>query len=112
VLKIAFAKQHSYICAINFEKQFMIMGYSIRIEGKVQGVGFRYHTRKQAEILDIKGIVRNMDDGSVYIEAEGEEQNLLLFLQYCRKGPDRSIVSSAEMQRGRIQNFTEFHILG
>jgi len=45
---------------------------NITVKGRVQGVGFRYSAMEAAEELGIKGFVRNMPDGSVYIEAEGE----------------------------------------
>jgi two-component system LytT family response regulator len=44
---------------------------NIRITGRVQGVGFRYSARSLASSLGIKGFVRNLPNGEVYIEAEG-----------------------------------------
>ena len=49
---------------------------SIHVSGKVQGVFFRASTKEKAEEFNIKGNVRNNADGSVSIEAEGEEENL------------------------------------
>ena len=46
---------------------------NIVIQGWVQGVGFRYAARKMAFQYGINGFVRNLPDGSVYIEAEGSE---------------------------------------
>ena len=43
------------------------------IRGKVQGVFFRDATRDFARFRGINGIVRNEPDGSVYLEAEGDE---------------------------------------
>jgi acylphosphatase len=43
----------------------------IKVFGYVQGVFFRYTTRKVARTLGLKGFVKNLPDGSVYIEAEG-----------------------------------------
>lgn len=45
----------------------------IRFTGTVQGVGFRYTTLHSANRLGLTGWVRNMEDGSVEIIAEGEE---------------------------------------
>jgi acylphosphatase len=45
--------------------------YKIHIRGYVQGVGFRWSAAREAKILGITGLIRNMTDGSVYIEAEG-----------------------------------------
>jgi len=53
---------------------------SIYVQGKVQGVGFRYSAKARADSLDITGYVQNMFDGSVYIEASGKESNLQQFI--------------------------------
>ena len=50
---------------------------SIRVSGKVQGVFFRASTKDRADELHIKGTVGNNADGSVSIEAEGEDENLI-----------------------------------
>ncbi len=60
---------------------------SIGIRGRVQGVGFRYSAAREAEKLHLAGFARNEDDGSVYIEAEGEEGKLKTFVGWCHKGP-------------------------
>ena len=61
---------------------------SIKISGKVQGVGFRYYTKKKAEECSINGFVQNKADGSVYIEAHGEKIDVETFTDWCKKGPD------------------------
>ena len=48
----------------------------IQVYGLVQGVFFRYTTRKIARNLGLTGIVKNLPNGSVYIEAEGPEDKL------------------------------------
>jgi acylphosphatase len=59
----------------------------IQVYGRVQGVGFRYYTEKKALELDIAGFVQNKGDGSVYIEAEGDEIQLEQFADWCKTGP-------------------------
>lgn len=59
----------------------------ITVEGIVQGVNFRYYTRRQARSLLLAGWVRNTPDGSVEILAEGDRQSLEQLLAYVRKGP-------------------------
>ncbi len=59
----------------------------IRVFGRVQGVGFRAWTRRQAEALNLSGWVRNRMDGSVEIMAEGDKAAVDLLLSICRKGP-------------------------
>jgi len=64
----------------------------IKVYGRVQGVFFRYTTRKLARKLGLAGIVKNMPDGSVYIEAEGTEGKLLELLEFANKGPTHAKV--------------------
>lgn len=71
-----------------------IQRYSIKITGRVQGVGFRYSTLSEARRMGLTGFVRNMPDGSVYIEAEGPVETLNTFVAWCRKGPGISFVDS------------------
>jgi len=70
------------------------MRYIIRVYGRVQGVGFRYSAVRVAQSHGIKGFVKNLPDGSVFIEAEGSEKQLNTFLVWCRKGPSHSYVES------------------
>lgn len=57
---------------------------SARVFGVVQGVGFRFWTMGKADELALKGVVRNLDDGSVSIEAEGPEQQVQKLLDWLR----------------------------
>lgn len=57
------------------------------VNGKVQGVFFRATAREQAKALDIKGFVRNLPDGSVELDAQGEDHSIDLFLRWCEHGP-------------------------
>lgn len=82
----------------------------ITISGRVQGVGFRYHTQKKAEQYSIKGFVKNQPDGSVYIEAEGEETDLERFLMWCYDGPTWARVDDVKIQESPVQNFKGFSV--
>ena len=53
---------------------------NIKIIGRVQGVGFRRAARDEARYLGIKGYIRNEPDGSVYLEAEGDELAISQFV--------------------------------
>jgi acylphosphatase len=64
------------------------------VSGIVQGVGFRYFCQKQAENLGITGSVMNLPEGTVRVEAQGEEEPLQAFIDLVRKGPRSSIVLS------------------
>ncbi len=73
---------------------------SIKVSGRVQGVGFRWTTRRVAAGMGLVGWVRNAPDGSVEIEAEGERAVLERFLEWCRHGPDFSRVDSVSVNWG------------
>jgi len=84
---------------------------NIRVCGNVEGVGFRGSARLKAQSLDLKGFVRNEPDGSVYIEAEGEELNLQKFLDWCRKGPSFAKVQEVSFEESLVKNYKQFVIL-
>jgi len=63
------------------------------IKGRVQGVCFRYNTKKVAEDLGIDGWVKNNSDGSVEALFEGSELKLLEMLSFVKKGPFGSRVT-------------------
>lgn len=68
-----------------------------RVEGQVQGVGFRYATVRQATALGgITGFVRNLGDGSVEVVAEGETAKLEQLVLWLKRGPSGSRVRSVE----------------
>ncbi len=81
----------------------------IKIYGLVQGVFFRYTTRKFARKLSLTGTVKNMPDGSVYIEAEGPETQLYELLDFAKKGPKNARVERVEHEFMEPKNeFTSF----
>jgi acylphosphatase len=57
------------------------------VRGHVQGVGFRYTTQAEAKKLGLGGWVRNLHDGGVEVEAEGDRPQLEAFLAFLQKGP-------------------------
>ncbi|HEU5292407.1 MAG TPA: acylphosphatase [Cyclobacteriaceae bacterium] len=83
---------------------------SIRISGKVQGVYFRASTKEVAEKFGIKGFVQNERDGSVYVEAEGDEESLKQFVAWCHHGPLHAEVRHVDLREGIAQGFTGFDI--
>ena len=59
----------------------------LRIEGRVQGVGFRWWTVRRANALGVSGWVRNRRDGSVEVFAAGEIEPVEAFIAACGVGP-------------------------
>jgi acylphosphatase len=82
----------------------------IKVSGRVQGVGFRHSVRSMARYLGIKGFVRNMNDGSVNIEAEADENALGEFVLWCRKGPDYARVEKIETEEIPVKGDKSFDI--
>jgi len=76
----------------------------INVYGLVQGVFFRYTTRKVARSLGLTGYVKNMPDGSVYIEAEGPEEKLNDLLEFAKKGPKHAQVEKTDYEFKPPQN--------
>ena len=76
---------------------------TIKVYGLVQGVFFRYTTRKVARKLGLTGYVKNLNDGSVYIEAEGSEDKLKELLKFAKIGPNSARVDSVEYEYKKAQ---------
>ncbi len=68
------------------------------VNGRVQGVGFRYYTLISAQALNLKGWVRNRYDGRVEVVAEGIHDDLNLFLADLRKGPTSGFVQNVDYE--------------
>jgi len=88
----------------------MIINKLITIEGRVQHVGFRFSARNAAQKLKITGEVCNLSNGNVYIEAEGEEENVYQFIAWCRQGPTLAKVIDVKIQDGKLMNYPGFAI--
>jgi acylphosphatase len=82
--------------------------YRIHVRGRVQGVGFRWSTVRTAKYHGITGFVKNMSDGSVYIEAEGTGKQLKSFVDWCIKGP--GYVESITTDQFPPVNYKDFKV--
>lgn len=96
--------------AIHFNFRKMQIHLDITVKGKVHGVYYRASTKAVADQLGIKGIVRNEPNGDVFIEAEGDNISLEMFLDWCREGPENAIVTSVETHEGDLKNYRNFEI--
>jgi acylphosphatase len=83
----------------------------IKITGKVQGVSFRATTKAVADQMGIRGMVRNEKDGSLYLEAEGDDTLLEVFVEWCNEGPDRAKIENVEVTPGEVKNYRNFEII-
>lgn len=72
--------------------------YKIYVAGRVQGVGFRWQAAAEAAKSGIKGFVKNLSDGSVYIEAEGTVEQLDSYIEWCKNGPRFANVESVKTE--------------
>ncbi|MBS0360558.1 MAG: acylphosphatase [Proteobacteria bacterium] len=78
------------------------------IEGRVQGVGFRWWTVGVARRLGIAGWVRNRRDGAVEILALGDQAQLLDFLRTCSQGPVGATVTHVHQEMADDDGSTAF----
>lgn len=78
--------------------------------GRVQGVGFRYYAQKKAEELGVFGYVKNLPDGSVYIEVEGTGDAVEQYISWCEDGPSWARVTTLEKQWIPRQGYHDFEI--
>lgn len=67
-----------------------------QIEGRVQGVGFRYFVQREATRLGLNGWVRNLRSGGVQLVAEGPKSDLNSLLAIVRKGPPMAQVQRVD----------------
>ena len=67
------------------------------ISGRVQGVGFRFFTQREGERLGLVGWVKNLSNGDVEAEAEGDEAQVDAFVKAIRRGPPASRVLSFQI---------------
>jgi acylphosphatase len=70
-----------------------VIAYTFVITGRVQGVGFRAATRREAQRLDVAGYAINRDDGSVEVRAQGEPSAVDELARWLGRGPAFAAVS-------------------
>ena len=78
---------------------------------RFRGVSFRVSTKAVADELRVKGLVKNLTNGDVYIEAEGDDFSLETFLEWCNEGPLQATVQNVEVVEGEVKNYRNFEIL-
>lgn len=83
------------------------------IEGRVQGVCFRYYARERAVELGLQGWVMNLADGRVETVAEGDADRVESYLSWCRNGPPMAVVRRIDVveepAKGDLMTFEVRH---
>ena len=85
--------------------------YHLYLSGRVQGVSFRYYTKKKADGIGVVGWVRNLPDGRVEVVCSGEKEEISKFIKWCQTGPKSARVDSIDLYKEKIDNnYLDFKI--
>jgi DNA ligase D-like protein (predicted 3'-phosphoesterase) len=84
----------------------------VLVRGTVQGVGFRESTRRRARKLGVLGWVRNEDDGTLAIHAEGEPGAVDELVAFLRTGPRGANVGEVDVEDVRVERHEQFAVRG
>ncbi len=89
----------------------MIKQIDVTVQGIVQGVSFRYFTRRKANRLQVTGWVTNQADGSVRVVAEGEEVLLHSLIEFLNQGsPFARVENVIVVWKPLSEQFSRFEI--
>lgn len=81
------------------------------IEGRVQGVGFRWWTRRQATSLGLRGTVRNLVDGAVEVQVAGPADPVANLLATLRRGPHGALVTRVSSVEPAVDLPPDFRVI-
>ena len=81
------------------------------IKGKVQGVFYRATAKKIADKLQLTGWIKNTKDGDVEVAATGNEEQLKVFINWCKKGPEKAKVEDVIVTPKTETHFNDFKIV-
>lgn len=89
------------------------MKKSIRlyISGVVQGVFFRSYVKENAERYNVKGFIRNLEDGRIEVFLEGNPDDVTKMIEVCKKGSKHSQIKDVELKEEKFQDFKNFKVL-
>jgi DNA ligase D-like protein (predicted 3'-phosphoesterase) len=82
------------------------------VAGTVQGVGFRADVRSRARELGVMGWVRNAEDGTVVVHAEGEAAEVEALTAFLRDGPPGAGVQAVSVEEVKIEGHEQFAVRG
>ena len=83
----------------------------IIVHGQVQGVFYRVSAQTRATELELTGWVRNVSNGTVEVHAEGDQETLDRFIEWCQQGPPSAKVSRIDLEWITPQAMSNFKIL-
>lgn len=89
----------------------MVRTVHVRIEGRVQGVGYRAWVESTARTMALAGWVRNRRDGSVEISLHGPADRVDEILRLCAQGPPGAHVTKVEILDEGIGPYDGFEVL-
>ena len=81
------------------------------LEGRVQGVGFRWWTSRQAAALGLRGTVRNLSNGAVEVHVAGPASTVAEFLASLQHGPPGSDVTRVSAVRPAVDLPPDFRVI-
>jgi acylphosphatase len=82
----------------------------ILVEGRVQGVFFRYETRERARRASLSGWVRNTPEGRVEAVFEGPRETVEEMVAWCQQGPDMAAVEDADVRWEEPEGLEGFEV--
>lgn len=81
------------------------------IDGTVQGIFFRMFVKENAERHNVKGFVRNLENGKIEIFLEGDADNVNKMIELCKKGPRHAQIRHVQIKPESFQDFKVFKVL-
>ena len=81
------------------------------ISGSVQPFFFKPFVKENANKNNVRGFVRNLEDGRLEIFLEGDQENVDNMIEICKRGPTRSNLRYVEEKEEKFQDFKEFKII-
>ena len=83
----------------------------LHLTGSVQGIFFRQFVKDNADKFNVKGYVRNLEDGRIEIFLEGDQEKVDSMILVCKSGPKHANIRKIEEKPEPFQEFKEFKIL-
>ena len=89
-----------------------LYGVRVVISGKVQDVSFRSFIKRNADMMGLKGFVRNRDDSKLEALIEGEKDMIEALIEAMRTGPERAVVKDIDIEwQSHSGIYTDFKVI-